>query len=230
MGEGERDREGTEKTLMDAVGSVIREEGFTKLGINKVAKRAGVSKVLIYRYFGSLDGLIESWLLQQNYWVDTSLRTETQIKALAGEKNFEIVLHNMMMEIFRGQVTQLRSTPEVREMIRWFLCEESPVAAGVMKAVEDRGYSLTRAFIRALEQEDSDPGVADSEAVIALLVSGIYNLALYSDRTNRFNGVALDTDEGWERILGAVETISKSLFTGHKKRKKSGDEQNEERN
>ena len=230
MREGERDREATEKTLMDAVGSVIREEGFTRLGINKVAKRAGVSKVLIYRYFESLDGLIESWLLRQNYWVDTSLRTEAQIQALTGDKNFETVLHNMLMEVFRGQVIQLRSTPEVREMIRWFLCEESPVAAGVMKAVEDRGHSLTRAFIKALEQEDTDPGAADSEAVIALLVAGIYNLALYSDRTNRFNGVALDTDEGWERILGAVETISKSLFTGQRNRKISGDKQNEERN
>lgn len=217
MGEGERDREATEKALLEAVGSVIREEGFSRLGINKVAKRAGVSKVLIYRYFGSLDNLTERWLLERNYWADTSSRTAEQIKSLEGGDNSTALLHEMMMDLFRGQVRQLRSTPEVREMLRWFLCEESAVAAEVMKAVEERGYSLTRAFTKALEERNGNPGLADSEAVIALLVSGIYNLALYSDRTNRFNGVALDTDEGWERILGAVETISKSLFKGHSK-------------
>jgi AcrR family transcriptional regulator len=217
MSEGERDREATERALLEAVGSVIREEGFSRLGINKVAKRAGVSKVLIYRYFGSLDNLTERWLLERNYWADTSSRTAEQIKSLEGGDNSTALLHEMMMDLFRGQVRQLRSTPEVREMLRWFLCEESAVAAEVMKAVEERGYSLTRAFTKALEERNENPGLADSEAVIALLVSGIYNLALYSDRTNRFNGVALDTDEGWERILGAVETISKSLFEGHNK-------------
>jgi len=230
MSEGERDREATERALLEAVGCVIREEGFSRLGINKVAKRAGVSKVLIYRYFGSLDNLTERWLLERNYWADTSSKTAEQIMALGREKNSRDLLLGMMMDLFRGQVRQLRSTPEVREMLRWFLCEESAVAAEVMKNVEDRGYSLTRAFIQALALKDEKTGPADSEAVVALVVAGIYNLALYSDRTNRFNGVALDTDEGWERILGAVETISKSLFEGHNMRRISGDKQNEERN
>ena len=225
MNEGERDRDATEKALLEAVGGVIREEGFSSLGINKVARRAGVSKVLIYRYFGGLNGLTERWLLENNYWVDTSPRVVEEISTWEGNEDPGAMMHKVVMNIFRGQVNQLRSTPEVREMLRWFLCEDSPLAAKVMKDVEDRGSSLTKTFVKALEKSNTIPEGADSEAVIALLVAGIYNLALYSDRTNQFNGVALDTDQGWERILAAVETISKSLFEGHNPRKVSGDKE-----
>ena len=51
----------TEQHLTDAVGKIIREEGFKGLGINRIAKEAGCDKVLIYRYFGSMDGLIEGF-------------------------------------------------------------------------------------------------------------------------------------------------------------------------
>ena len=39
----------TEKRLLEAVSKVIEEEGFTKIGINRIAKQAQCDKVLIYR-------------------------------------------------------------------------------------------------------------------------------------------------------------------------------------
>ncbi len=52
----ERDRQQSEEKLINAVGELIEEIGFENLGINQVAKKAGFSKNLIYRYFESLDG------------------------------------------------------------------------------------------------------------------------------------------------------------------------------
>ena len=46
----EKDRETTEKRLLTAVGEIVEESGLESLGINAVAQRAGVSKMLIYRY------------------------------------------------------------------------------------------------------------------------------------------------------------------------------------
>ena len=53
---GERDREATEKRLLDTIGKMIAEDGFEKIGINAIATQSGVSKILIYRYFGSVEG------------------------------------------------------------------------------------------------------------------------------------------------------------------------------
>ena len=50
-----RNRKATEQRLLSAIQELIEESGFEKLGINAVASKAGVSKMLIYRYFGSLD-------------------------------------------------------------------------------------------------------------------------------------------------------------------------------
>ena len=45
----ERDREATEKRLIDTIGQMVAEQGFEKIGINAVAAQSGVSKILIYR-------------------------------------------------------------------------------------------------------------------------------------------------------------------------------------
>lgn len=42
----EKDRETTEKRLLTAVGEIVEESGLESLGINAVAQRAGVSKML----------------------------------------------------------------------------------------------------------------------------------------------------------------------------------------
>lgn len=53
-----RNRQQTEKRIVDAAISLLAEEGFQSFGVNAVAARAGVDKVLIYRYFSGLDGLL----------------------------------------------------------------------------------------------------------------------------------------------------------------------------
>lgn len=60
-----KNRQATEMTLITAVNDIIEESGFEGLGINAVAAKAKVSKMLIYRYFNSLDGLIAAYI-QQN--------------------------------------------------------------------------------------------------------------------------------------------------------------------
>ncbi|WP_269538730.1 TetR/AcrR family transcriptional regulator [Cerasicoccus fimbriatus] len=54
-----RNRQHTEKRIVDAAIDLLAEEGFQSFGVNAVAARAGVDKVLIYRYFDGLDGLLQ---------------------------------------------------------------------------------------------------------------------------------------------------------------------------
>ncbi|HKZ16288.1 MAG TPA: TetR/AcrR family transcriptional regulator, partial [Geobacteraceae bacterium] len=56
-----RDREATRTRLIQAVGALLARHGFTAIGVNAVAKEAGVDKVLIYRYFGGLPQLIAAF-------------------------------------------------------------------------------------------------------------------------------------------------------------------------
>lgn len=66
----ERDREATERRLLDTIGRMINEIGFEKIGINAVAAQSGVSKILIYRYFGSMEGLMTAYIRQHDFWIN----------------------------------------------------------------------------------------------------------------------------------------------------------------
>jgi len=59
----------TKHKLINAVGDIVNKCGFEGLGVNKVALKAGRSKVLIYRYFGSFDELIKSYILENSFWL-----------------------------------------------------------------------------------------------------------------------------------------------------------------
>ena len=92
----EKDRETTEKRLLTAVGEIVEESGLESLGINAVAQRAGVSKMLIYRYFGSLEDLIAQYIIQRDKELMFKIiksafmqRRKTLINALNNAKIFQ---------------------------------------------------------------------------------------------------------------------------------------------
>ncbi|MBK7396041.1 MAG: TetR/AcrR family transcriptional regulator [Myxococcales bacterium] len=63
-----RDKDGTQAELLSAVQRVIEQDGVAGLGVNAVAREAGVDKVLIYRYFGGLEGLLTAFAESAAFW------------------------------------------------------------------------------------------------------------------------------------------------------------------
>ena len=63
-----RDKEATKAKLIKAAGQVMARDGFAKMGVNAVAREANVDKVLIYRYFGGLEGLIKAYAEDGDFW------------------------------------------------------------------------------------------------------------------------------------------------------------------
>jgi AcrR family transcriptional regulator len=59
------DTERTRRKLIRAATELFYRRG-TAVGVNEVAERAGVSKLSIYRHFGSKDGLLEEVLRQRS--------------------------------------------------------------------------------------------------------------------------------------------------------------------
>lgn len=59
---------------MNAVDCIIAEDRLEKVGINIVAQKAGISKMLIYRYFGNINDLMIRYILKKDYWINISTR------------------------------------------------------------------------------------------------------------------------------------------------------------
>ncbi len=106
----ERDREATEKRLLDTIGQMIAENGFEKIGINAVSAQSGVSKILIYRYFNSIDGLIAAYIRKHDFWLNSSLEFSDATQVLPAVK-----------KMFREHIEQLRTDPVLRKLYRTIL-------------------------------------------------------------------------------------------------------------
>ncbi|RAJ29623.1 TetR family transcriptional regulator [Pedobacter cryoconitis] len=91
-----KNKENTKRKLLDAVGVILKKDGFGGLGVNKVAKLAGVSKILIYRYFGDFNELVKSCVVENDFWTnnltepaaskDTTLSMQQSINMVLKER------------------------------------------------------------------------------------------------------------------------------------------------
>lgn len=68
-----RNRKLTRDRIRDAALRILQSTGFAGWGVNAIAREAGVDKVLLYRYFGSLDGLLESLYRETVLWPDPTV-------------------------------------------------------------------------------------------------------------------------------------------------------------
>ena len=186
-----KNREQTEEKILEAVGSIIENQGFEKVGINAIATEAGVSKMLIYRYFGGIEELIAQYLIQKDYWANTD----------AAIINPEAV-GDSIKSMFRRQVEQLRNDITLRRLYRWELFTDNQNIRQLRNRREENGCRLIK-MVSALT------GCPDAQvaALASILSASISYLALLEDQCQSYNGICLQTDEGWNQLMQGIEMI-----------------------
>lgn len=196
-----RDREKTEQKILNAVGKIVQEKDFDSLGINAIAEEAGVAKVLIYRYFGDFEGLLREWALRSHYW---NTHVSDGAPDFSGQSMDDV--KDRAEEIFINQLRSMKENPLLRKIIRWHLSSGHPVSKEIMAQVEKDGGLLMDAFKARCESD------LDLEALISLLIGGIYYLSVISDRADVFNGIDLNRTEGNKRLETGISQWTDLLF------------------
>lgn len=186
-----KNREQTEEKILEAVGSIIENQGFEKVGINAIATEAGVSKMLIYRYFGGVEELIAQYLIQKDYWANTD----------AAIINPEAV-GDSIKSMFRRQVEQLRNDITLRRLYRWELFTDNQNIQQLRNRREENGCRLIKMVSALIGCPD-----AQVAALASILSASISYLALLEDQCQSYNGICLQTDEGWNQLMQGIEMI-----------------------
>lgn len=198
-----RDREATRTRLIEAVGSLLAREGFTGLGVNAVAREAGVDKVLIYRYFGGLPELITAFGRDGNFW--------PSIKELAGgdvEAYSRLPVTEQLSQLSRNFLNAIRTRPITQEILAWEMIERNELTAELETIRENTMMNFFDMFFPAT---DTGPDIAAMGAIIG---AGISYLVSRSRQISIYNGVDLDHETGWLRLERAMDTMIRGLFTG----------------
>ncbi|MET3112558.1 AcrR family transcriptional regulator [Pedobacter sp. CG_S7] len=198
-----KDKERTKQKLLEAVGEIIRSEGYTGLGVNKVAKLAGVDKKLIYDYYTNLDTLVTTYIRQKDYWL--SFLGEVADKT---NKDKAFPTAEMFTSILTGHLNYFAENKEMQQIVRWELSEKNPIVSEICQAREIIGEQ----FLSATDGYFQETTV-DLRAISALLVGGIYHLILHSNTKNSlFCGLDISTAEGKDRITNALEWIISQAY------------------
>ena len=186
-----KSREQTECKILEAVASIVDSDGFEKLGINTIALKANVSKMLIYRYFGGLEELVARFIMQKDYWANTD--TLILNPHLVGDS---------IKSMFRNQIEQLRNDVTLRRLCRWELSCHNAIIDRLRDKREENGCDLIKVVSRLT-------GCSNSEvaSLASILSASISYLALIEDQCPTYNGIALQTDKGWEQIAQGVDMI-----------------------
>ncbi len=198
--ETSRNRPRTEARLREAVAVVLAEGGFSALTPSAVAKQAGVDKMLIYRYFGGLDGLVEAVANGPDFFPSFDEICGGDPAALRAWPVAERAA--AMLDTYAHL---LMARPMVLELMVWELVERNELTAIMETARETGGQRLAR----ELFDDAGDP--ARMNAVMALLAAGVTYLALRRRKIRWFNGVDLRADEGWAQIRQAVVAMTAGL-------------------
>jgi AcrR family transcriptional regulator len=189
-----RDRAGTERRILDAVGLVLSESGFHDLGVNAIARRAGVDKVLIYRYFGGLPELLAAFARRSEFW-------PTEGELLAGARSCgREDRATRGAAVLKGLLHALRARPMTQEVLRWELSAPNDLTRRLADVREERGVSVLSSIIPTGRDR------RDLAAVAALLSAGLTYLVLRSKSGTSWLGIDLD-DSGFARIERALELV-----------------------
>lgn len=192
----ERDRETTERRLLDTIGQMITESGFEKIGINAVASQSGVSKILIYRYFGSVEGLMAAYIRQHDFWINfpQELPDHSQLPAF---------LKNM----FKEQIEQLRSNPTLKRLYRWELSSDNTIVMTLKEQREKAGMQrLTKI------SELTGYSLEELAPLATILTASITYLVMLEEFCPVYNGIPLNKDAGWKQIIEGINTLIDKLL------------------
>jgi AcrR family transcriptional regulator len=182
----------TRRKILRAVGKVLAKQGMRKIGINHIAQVAGVDKVLIYRYFGGMAGLLKAYSDSDEFW-------PSREELLAGitVDSSQGITHAFFEQQLRNFSAAIRKRTVTQEILRWELIEQNAMTRALDETRERQALELIAGYQDLL-------GGADSAAIIAILSAGLIYLTLRSQSVETFNGIDLKDAEGWKRIEDAA--------------------------
>jgi AcrR family transcriptional regulator len=198
-----RDRAETERKILAAVGETLAEAGFRGLGVNAVAQRAGVDKVLIYRYFGGLPELLAAYAERGDFWYSVD-----EIAGQSGDQPGQHTIAAWMELAFRRHVAWLKARPLTLEIMAWEMVERNELTAALSAVREARGLAIMARIAARFDL----PAALDLAALVALFAAATNYLLIRARGIRHFQGLDLRLDEEWDRLFAMIGRTAAALI------------------
>ena len=179
-----RNREKTREKIIDGAIALLTKSGFKDFGVNSVARQAGCDKVLLYRYFGDLDGLLQTvaesvqFFPQANRFLRQCLPDSERMGGL-----------------LYAYAKELRERPLTSQMILWSGIVDNPLVQACENARKE--------FETALLEEGEPLPLEDDQDVSRQKLFSVFMRGIASDCEKE----DLDDREEWEPLFRQMSEI-----------------------
>lgn len=198
-----RDRARTEKAILDAVGRLILREGLSGVGVNALAREAGIDKVLIYRYFGELDGVYKAYAERSDFWW-----TLDEILGEPPPDPRRTPFAELVKMLLRRHGAQIRARPITLAVIAAEPANRTLLVVALEEVRERRSLELSNWVL----DRYGKPKDVDLAAVTTIVAAAIDYLAGRARTIRIYGGVGIRSDKEWERIYAAIDGIVDGLM------------------
>ena len=197
-----RDRGATEERILAAVGEVLARDGFGALGINAIARQAGVDKVLIYRYFGGLPDLLRRWGASGRFWP-----TLPELLGADPQAVLALPLADRYALFFDRFIDALRARPLTVEILAAEIVERNELTA-ILEAEREQWGAQAEALFGGADFEHAPQW----RGLTLLLVAGVMYLLVRARSIRVFGAIDLHSDAGWSALKAAVAGMARQAF------------------
>lgn len=177
----QRDREATEAALLAAARSIVISQGWQGLSVQAVAEGARCDRKLVYRYFGGIEGMIDTLIDEALSRFVTAL---SAAPALEDGADFAAFMRTSLPAYGRALI----AVPEITLLHLWALGDAGTVAslklARVNEAIQD--------WLRARRPRLRTPPGGDVLALNALMTGAIHHMAIHAARSLPLAGLSVD--------------------------------------
>jgi len=189
-----RNRAKTTQRIVEALEEVIAERGLEGVGVNRVAEKANVSKVLIYRYFGGMAGLMGYYVKMGKLFPVFNPAVLDQIRPLH-DSDVARIWYRQVIQTYR----YFRTFKAAREVLKASVIENDSIAETTARAQDEE-------MTRLVEQLSFVKG-ADTQAISAIILGAMNYLTIMAQNDRTMISIDLRSEEGWKRVESAVKTI-----------------------
>lgn len=196
-----RDRDETERRILEAAMAVLAEGGHQEFGVNAIARRAACDKQLLYRYFGGLEGLADAIGARVAEQLTERL---TPFSNTTPPRTYGALMRLLLLAL----VDLLRTDAMMQKIIAWEVSGSSPLAA---RMVAERSKRLS-AWMHSMRAGLQPPDDVDAPAINAVLIASTQHLVLSGSTNGVFAGMPLKDDLDWGRVRAALTSIVHSVY------------------
>jgi AcrR family transcriptional regulator len=190
-----KNKERTKLKLIEAVGEVIREKGYSALKLKTIVDTAKVDRKLLYEYFGSIDNLVETYIRQKAYYHQFDKKIDKLLKSVNGEYSADL-----MKDFLHQHLESFSEDIDMQQAMLWHLHGGNTA----IDELYDQRERIGRIFLDLAEPNFTQSNI-DIRARAAIIVTGICFMII--NKRSPICGIDLKTPEGMERIRNEISKM-----------------------